>query len=188
MTHTKSTSYQYHKFKSICKSIGIVIVTVILVVLGKLIIRLIPSLYANFIEVTNLLNEVIGALYVLINTLVYLVVGGGIALATKNYQRIGLIIGIVLIILISISTYLFNPAVEYYQLIDKISIEQKLTNKDAKTMTDSLLNNEVGHSGFLGYYMYTAKTYKEWIKRIFYFMLSIFWVIVAFVVVREEIN
>lgn len=185
MKRTESTSFQSHLFKRICKSIGIVIVTVILSVFGKLIIRQIPSLYATFLEMTGLADGGIGEIYQILNTLVFLVVGGGIALATSNYQRLGFIFGIVLVIFLGVSIYLFNPALDYHQFVEKMSVEQKLPYKDAKIMMDSFLNSEVDHSGFLGYYIYTATSW-EWIKRLFYFALSIFWVLVSFVGIRED--
>ena len=179
--------------KSVLTYIGIVLITVILAVLGKLLVRVILTF----------LGSEAGEFIELVNTAVFLVVGGGFGFAIKKSDsgRFGFIISIALLVPLIVSLYCFNPVIDYREWIEDVAAQQKISYEDAKTLTDAFLRNEVSLSGFIGYYSYTAKAFfwgekvKErhllasivnWGIRIFYLGLSIFFTVFSFKEARGD--
>jgi hypothetical protein len=166
---------------------GIILIATALAVRCKLLVRLI-LLYigadaSEFIE--------------LINTAALIIIGAGFGLAVKKSSagRTGLIITILLLVPMLPSLYVFNSVIDYHEWIQTVSEKQRITYDQAQVLTNAFLAEETGVSGFLGYYTYTDKAFifgikvtrNEWLAlivnwgiRIFYFSLSIFFVVFSY--------
>jgi hypothetical protein len=107
----------------------------------------------------QLLGDMFRAIQIveILNIMVFAIFGMGFGAATAllppgRARYASTILLIILVPLIATTSYIYG----YYQWVDQVAIQQKISYQQAAEITDSFLMKRAGNKGFLGFYLHTA--------------------------------
>jgi len=146
----------------------------VLVVLGKLVLWGIFWLLGK-IGLTFLSESVAEW----VNLIVFVGLGAGIKLAITE-SSLNEKFGYVLLVPLVIATFLIIPAIEYQQLVKKISSEERISYVAAEGVVSDYLDEQGKPTGIVGFYLAGAEGFWDYTYKFLLLSMSLVLAIMAF--------
>jgi hypothetical protein len=164
---------------SLIESLLLTCVTIIAAALGKLLIGGITWLVSKIPvlgAILDFLEEVADINIVgILNLFIFAGLGLGIRKAATRSRlgRFGTVLSFILLILLAVVLFVSPRLVDYWLHVRDISVAQSTLFKEAIAAVDRNLLEEVGYSGFVGYYLAVVRGFWVRAANIFFFVVSL---------------